>query len=73
MAITVLAEGLDVPWGMAFLPDGGALVTERDTARILQVGPDSDADGLKVVEVHRLSEAVSGGDVTPGEPAGRAA
>jgi glucose/arabinose dehydrogenase len=62
VAITVLAKGLDVPWGMAFLPDGGALVTERDTARILQVGPESDADGLTVVEVQRLSEAVSGGD-----------
>jgi glucose/arabinose dehydrogenase len=62
VAITVLAKGLDVPWGMAFLPDGGALVTERDTARILQVGPESDADGLKVVEVQRLSEAVSAGD-----------
>lgn len=62
VAITVLAKGLDVPWGMAFLPDGAALVTERDTARILQVGPESDAEGLKVTEVQRLTEPVSGGD-----------
>ena len=62
VAITVLAKGLDVPWGMAFLPDGGALVTERDTARILKVGPEADVDGLKVTEVQRLTEAVSGGD-----------
>jgi len=62
VAATVLAKNLEIPWGMAFLPDGSALVTERDTARILQVGPDTDADGLKVTEVQRLTEATPGGD-----------
>ncbi|WP_412740868.1 PQQ-dependent sugar dehydrogenase [Krasilnikovia sp. MM14-A1259] len=62
VAVTVLAKNLEVPWGMAFLPDGAALVTERDTARILRVGPDTDADGLKVTEVQRLSEVEPGGD-----------
>ncbi|GGQ38361.1 PQQ-dependent sugar dehydrogenase [Couchioplanes azureus] len=62
VAVTVLAKGLEVPWGMAFLPDGSALVTERDTARILKVGPESDAAGLRVTEVQRLSEVTAGGD-----------
>ncbi|MEV4638669.1 PQQ-dependent sugar dehydrogenase [Actinoplanes sp. NPDC049548] len=62
VAVTVLAKGLEVPWGVAFLPDGSALVTERDTARIVKVGPESDADGLKVTEVQRLSEVTAGGD-----------
>lgn len=35
--------GLDAPWGLAFLPDGRALITERDKARVLLV----DADGVE--------------------------
>jgi len=62
VAVTVMAKNLEVPWGIAFLPDGSALVTERDTARILQVGPDTDADVLKVTEVQRLTEAAPSGD-----------
>jgi glucose/arabinose dehydrogenase len=62
VAVTVLAKGLEVPWGIAFLPDGAALVTERDTGRILRVGPDSDANGLTVTEVQRLNEAQAAGD-----------
>ncbi|WP_433678936.1 PQQ-dependent sugar dehydrogenase [Nocardia sp. CA-119907] len=34
-----IVSDIDVPWGLAFLPDGDALVAERDTGRILRVRP----------------------------------
>lgn len=34
---TELVTGLNAPWGLTFLPDGSALVSERITGRILRV------------------------------------
>ncbi len=54
----MLTTGLEAPWGLAFLPTGEALVTERDTARILRV----PAGGGTPTEVQRLSEVDGGGE-----------
>jgi glucose/arabinose dehydrogenase len=35
----VIAQGLDTPWGLGFLPDRSALVTERDTAAVKRITP----------------------------------
>jgi glucose/arabinose dehydrogenase len=39
MTVTVVAAGLDHPWSLAFLPEGGMLVTERP-GRMRLVSPD---------------------------------
>ncbi len=35
-----MATGLDVPWGLGFLPNGTAVVSERETGRVLRIAPD---------------------------------
>lgn len=35
--LTTVATGLHVPWGIAFLPSGAALVSERTTGKIIRI------------------------------------
>lgn len=60
--VDVLAKHLSVPWGVAFLPDGTGLVTERDTGKIYKIGPGPGPDGLTRSTVQTVTEATAGGD-----------
>ena len=59
---TVIAQGLKVPWAIAFLPDGTALATERDTHQIVKIAPPAGASGLTVTPVQTIDEAKSTGE-----------
>jgi glucose/arabinose dehydrogenase len=55
-----VATGIDVPWGLAFLPDGSALVAERDSGDVLRVRTGG-AKPEKVFTVPGVSAAGEGG------------
>jgi glucose/arabinose dehydrogenase len=57
--VEVVAEGLEVPWEIAFLPDGRALVTERP-GRIRMLEEDGTLREAPVTEVD-VSEQGEGG------------
>ncbi|HEY5249143.1 MAG TPA: PQQ-dependent sugar dehydrogenase [Dermatophilaceae bacterium] len=58
-----IATGLPVPWGLAFLPDGTALVTLRDRGEVLHVARGSGGGS-------RRAPAVSVGHVPGVQPGG---
>lgn len=55
--ITEIATGLDAPWSIAFLPDGSALVSQRDAATIVHV-----AAGGGITEVGPVPGVNGGGE-----------
>ncbi|MCD4536424.1 PQQ-dependent sugar dehydrogenase [Nocardioides sp. cx-169] len=56
--VAEVATGLQAPWGLDFLPDGAALVTERDTRKVLRIS----AEGGQVTEVGTVDEAAPEGE-----------
>ncbi|WP_433520992.1 PQQ-dependent sugar dehydrogenase [Nocardia pseudovaccinii] len=54
-----IVHGINVPWGLVFLPDGGALVAERDTGRIMRVAPGPEPE--QVYEVPGVVARGEGG------------
>src|ERR687889_323714 len=53
--VSTLATDLEVPWSFAFLPGGDALVTERDSGKLLRISPSGE-----VREIQTLPEGGSG-------------
>lgn len=48
--VGTIATGLEAPWGLDFFDNGDAIVTERDSRRVLRVTPDGEVTELGVVE-----------------------
>ena len=53
-----IATGLRVPWGLAFLPDGSALVSERTTGKIMRIpkGGGSATTAMQIPGVNTQGE-----------------
>ncbi|MDN4160516.1 PQQ-dependent sugar dehydrogenase [Nocardioides abyssi] len=48
--VATAVTGLEAPWGLDFFADGDAIVTERDTTRVLRVSPDGEVTELGAVD-----------------------
>ncbi|QBS45508.1 glucose sorbosone dehydrogenase [Nocardia sp. CS682] len=52
-----VARDIDAPWGLIFLPDGAALIAERDTGVIKRIAP-----GTTPTQVYRVPGVVARGE-----------
>ena len=66
---STVATGIDVPWGLAFLPDKSALVTERDSAKVKRIAGGQVSEVGAVDGVNASAEGgLLGLAVDPGYP-----
>ena len=53
---SVVATGLEAPWDLVFTPDGEAIVTERDSGRLLSVDASGDVEELQTLPAGGVGE-----------------
>jgi len=62
--VSDVVTGLDAPWGIAFLPEGAAVVTERDTARVYRLDGGEltrlEGDGAAQIEREVVARSEGG-------------
>jgi glucose/arabinose dehydrogenase len=56
---SVIATNLQVPWGIAFLPDGDALFTERDSGRLLRMDASGNIEEIQTLPTRGYGEGGS--------------
>ena len=59
-SITTIASNLDIPWDMAFLPEGEILITERP-GRVRLVGKDGTVKPTAILEIKEVKHQGEGG------------
>lgn len=59
-SVETVASGLSIPWDVAFLPDGSALVTERVTGRLRMIGPDGALSDVRTFDDVRQPADMAG-------------
>jgi glucose/arabinose dehydrogenase len=65
--VSTLATDLKVPWSFAFLPNGDALVTERDSGRLLRMSPSGVVREMQILPERGSGEGgLLGVAVSPG-------
>jgi glucose/arabinose dehydrogenase len=55
----VIATNLEVPWGIAFLPNGDALFTERDSGRLLRMDASGNIEEVQTLPTRGFGEGGS--------------